>query len=186
MHSNFLYFSLFCHWNICLPLIFSYLNSSNIFYSPFNLFLWTKWQLWKAEPTSYVPGQSHCSWWSHKELPVLYCKSDFTLTATLMQWWPQQNIKDQKFMIIHLNLMFSTKQPDQFSRIHVPILILFIACDISVPESEQITDPNKEPWIITSSRYSQTNETWGYPHISFTYGNYNYVSKLFHCIWRKH
>lgn len=79
-------------------------------------------------------------------------KSDFTLTAILIQWWAQQNIKDWKFTIIHLNLMFSTKQPDQFSRLHAPILILFTVCDISVPESEQITDPNKEPQTTTSSR----------------------------------
>lgn len=55
--------------------------------------------------------------------------------------------------------MFSTKTLTNFQgRIHMPILIIFTPCDISVPESEQITDPNKEPWI-TNSSILQSNET---------------------------
>lgn len=114
MLSNFLYYTLpSCHWNM-LPLIFSYLNCSNICYSQFNLSLWTKEQLWKAQPTSYAQGQPHSSWWSHKELPTPYCKSDFTpFTTTLILWWVQQSIKDWSSQL-YIWTLFSTKQPDQF------------------------------------------------------------------------
>lgn len=48
----------------------------------------------------------------------------------------QQNIKDLKSTVKYLNLTLATKEPVQFSRVHVPILFVFIPRGISMSESE--------------------------------------------------
>lgn len=169
MHSNFLVYTFHSFViSIKLLLIFIYLNSSSICYSQFSLSVPMKEQLQKAQPRSCSRGQSHSSWWSQKKLFTTYRKSDFTLRTRLIQQMVQQNIKDLKSTVKYLNLTLATKEPVQFSRVHVPILFVFIPRGISMSESEWITDPNNELQITNNRRCSLTmRHEVTYPFASF-------------------